>query len=210
MNNAFGRVWDYDGFGRVTEREVVKDRRRVYGYDTAGRLSSFTDSTYYDRQVCSDPNDPITCVRETGWEFAQDTSYTYDRVGNRTDSEARLYANSNRYRHFGADTLSYDLDGNLVSRSSPGIDQQLFWNALGQLDSVATNGTKVRYTYNGFGQRVQRVEGAATTISIYDGDDLLLEADGSNTVLREYLHYPGIDLPHSVRSGGTTEVTPES
>ena len=170
VNAAFGRVWDYDGFGRVTEREVVKDRRRVYGYDTAGRLSSFTDSTYYDRQVCSDPNDPITCVRETGWEFAQDTSYTYDRVGNRTDSNARLYANSNRYRHFDADTLSYDLDGNLVSRSGPGIDQQLFWNALGQLDSVATNGTKVRYTYNGFGQRVRRDDGGATTISIYDGD----------------------------------------
>ena len=83
VNAAFGRVWDYDGFGRVTEREVVKDRRRVYGYDTAGRLSSLTDSTYYDRQVCTDPNDPLTCVRETGWEFAQDTSYTYDRVGNR-------------------------------------------------------------------------------------------------------------------------------
>ena len=35
--------------------------------------------------------------------------------------------------------------------------------------------------------------------SLYDGDDLLLEVDGSGARLREFLHYPGVDRPHSLR-----------
>jgi RHS repeat-associated protein len=169
-----------------------------------GRLSAFNDSTYYDRIVCSDPEDLNTCVRETGWEDAGGASYSYDQVGNRTDSNARFYANTNRYRFFAGDSLQYDAEGNLTARLRTGYTQRLYWNALNQLDSVVTNGSKVSYTYSGFGVRVRRTAGAASTISIYDGDDLLLEANGSNTVEREFLHYPGIDLPHSVRIGTTT------
>jgi RHS repeat-associated protein len=63
----------------------------------------------------------------------------------------------------------------------------------------------VSYTYSGFGDRVKRTQGSAVTWSVYDGDDLLLEADGSGNVLREYTMYPGVDAPHSVRvwSGAT-------
>ena len=115
-----------------------------------------------------------------------------------------MYPNSDRYSRIGADTvLVYDLDGNLKERYGLNIAQQLYWNALGQLDSVKTNGSTVSDLYNGFGVRIRRVQGNTTTSSIYDGDDLLLEADESNVVMREYLHYPGIDVPHSLRIGSS-------
>lgn len=101
--------------------------------------------------------------------------------------------------------LGYDNEGNLTSKTASGYSQTYSWNDLGQLASVTTNGTTVSYLYNGFGQRVKRTQGSAVTWSIYDGDDLLLELDGSGNVLREYTMYPGIDVPHSLRtwSGST-------
>jgi hypothetical protein len=46
---------------------------------------------------------------------------------------------------------------------------------------------------------VQRTEGGSITRYVHDGDDLLQETDGSGGLLREYLYYPGVDEPHSVR-----------
>jgi hypothetical protein len=96
VNSAYRRYWFYDALGRVTERGVLNQRRRLFGYDTGGRLASVSDSTYFDEVVCTDPEDLNTCQRQTGWNPAGDVNYTYDKVGNRTDSNARLHANTNR------------------------------------------------------------------------------------------------------------------
>ena len=42
------------------------------------------------------------------------------------------------------------------------------------------------------------------TITLYDGDDLMMELDGAGNPVREYTYYPGVDQPHSVRIAGQT------
>jgi YD repeat-containing protein len=47
--------------------------------------------------------------------------------------------------------MTYDVDGNLKTKTntSTGVSRTYYWNALGQLDSVSTNGVKTRYGYDG-------------------------------------------------------------
>lgn len=156
--------------------------------------------------MCSDPFDAESCHERTVRAQTGARTYGYDAVGNRTDSGAVLLAAGNRYSAFAGFTLAYDADGNLTRKQKSGFDQRLYWNALGQLDSVVTSGVKVSYGYNAFGMRVRRTEGAAVTRMVYDGDDLLFEVDGGGALLREYVYYPGIDQPHALRvwTGGTS------
>ncbi len=82
------------------------------------------------------------------------------------------------------------------------MNQTLSWNSLGQLTRVITNADTVTYAYDGLGRRVRRQQGKVVTQSLYDGDDLRMELDGSGNPVREYMHFPGVDQPHSMRAGG--------
>jgi RHS repeat-associated protein len=110
----------------------------------------------------------------------------------------------NRLTTFGPYTLQYDNDGNLTSKTGNGLTETFFWNALGQLDSVTKNGSTTRYGYDGFGRRVRKTTPTGTLRYLYDGDNLFMELDGSGNVVREYTFYPGVDEPHSMRTGGQT------
>jgi hypothetical protein len=43
--------------------------------------------------------------------------------------------------------------------------------------------------------RLHRVIGSSTTRFLYDGMDAIAEYDGSNSLLRRYVHGPGLDEP---------------
>jgi hypothetical protein len=45
------------------------------------------------------------------------------------------------------------------------------------------------------GRRIEKVANGQTTRYVYDGEDILLEADGSNVLQARYTHGPGIDEP---------------
>jgi RHS repeat-associated protein len=77
------------------------------------------------------------------------------------------------------------------------MNQYLYWNSIGQLDSVKTNGALVSFGYDGAGRRVRKTVGSAAYKYIYDGDQILT-IDSSGTRLRTYSYYPGVDQPHSV------------
>ena len=53
---------------------------------------------------------------------------------------------------------------------------------------VGTGATSVAYKHNAFGERVSRIEGAATTHFYYDlNGTMIAESDGAGVVIREYL-----------------------
>jgi RHS repeat-associated protein len=54
------------------------------------------------------------------------------------------------------------------------------------------------------GRRIEKVANGQTTRYIYDGEDILLEYDGSNVLQARYTHGPGIDEPLAVTKGGAT------
>lgn len=207
LNQELGANYAYDHLGRLTERTSVSmNTRWAYEYDYQGQLTAYSNQQKGTPPGC----DPSQSDCDPIWLPGPYETYAYDAVGNRTDSGAALIPGSNRYRTFdgygvvsgGNAGMTYDAEGNLTRKYKPGFEQQLTWNALGQLASVTTNGVTVTYGYSPTGRRVRRTQGGQTTYYIYHNDELLMELDGNGNPINGYTHMPGIDMPLSVKVGG--------
>jgi RHS repeat-associated protein len=210
-----------DVMARITERRnVAMDSVRKFTYDKAGRLIRAQDFRWTD-------SIPANCYWDEGMSYqcdwgspelyqllASDT-LPWDKVGNPTDGTVQA---GNRLTSYRGRTMQYDADGNMtqVSWSVLGVQRvrNLYWNPLGQLDSVKTTfggvpQPKVSFGYDAFGRRVRKTVGSTTTRYVYDGDHVFTEVQASDhSRLAEYAYYPGTDRPHSLRrwSGGTGTV----
>jgi RHS repeat-associated protein len=202
---SLGGAYGYDALNRVDQRlSPARDTTRFYAYDPVGRLSGYDDYHYWTEQVCTGEEANEVCTNEPRAASYDSRTFTYDAVGNRTDG-ATLQPGSNRYATFNGFTLAYDADGNLTSKSKSGLPTQTFyWNSLGQLDSVKTGSSVVRYGYNGLGMRVRATTSLGTTRHLYDaGGNLAAELGGTGTPLRLYSYYPAIDAPLSMYNVAT-------
>jgi len=148
--------------------------------------------------------DGVHCTSAHGEKVVAQSAFTYDTVGNRTDQSAVLVA-GNRLTSFNGFTLAYDYDGNVTHKSAAGFSQYLYWNSIGQLDSVVTmknDTTIVRFGYDSQGRRVRRSTATRTVRFIYSGANLVAEIDSAtNSTIRIYT-FLGTDAPLSVDSGG--------
>jgi RHS repeat-associated protein len=199
LQGVFNAYYTRDSLEHITQR-IHGDTAWSYAYDALGRLESYQtvyasggetcvpDPHHMDGQVCT-PTNPVTL---------QTTFYGYDSVGNRIDGSPTIVA-GNRLTAWNGFTLTYDYDGNLTHKqnTSTGFDQYLYWNSIGQLDSVMTNSVLVSFGYDGFGRRVRKTNGAVVYKYVYDGDQILT-IDSAGTRIRTYSYYPGIDQPHSM------------
>lgn len=207
LDRALGTGYSHESRGWVEKRHVAQfDTARVFTYDKAGRLRFATDEVPI-------PGTPSTCGPyfidpDTGEEcrpevpgssqVIRSVEYTYDESGNRTDRNAVIGA-ANRPSAFDGYAMTYDEDGNLLSKSNGTSTQTYAWNSLGQLTSVTTNGHTISYAYGGRDQLVTRLDGGYAYRYVYDGDNLFLETiDGWGEPHRVYAMYPGVDRPHSL------------
>jgi RHS repeat-associated protein len=202
---ALGAGYTYDLISRSGTRTSWSGNERwLYGYDAFGQVAEYQMAEWTTFDNCN----PSYEICDTGWVTKRFASYTYDAAGNRTDAGGAVSPQSNRYVQFNGYTLGYDLEGNLTSKTKPGFSQTLTWNSLQQLTSVTTNGVTVTYGYSPSGKRLRRTQGAQVTYYVYDDDDLAMEVDANGNPLRAYTHWPGVDLPLSVKvtSGGQESV----
>ncbi len=146
-------------------------------------------------------------------------TYTYDAVGNRlvlinggvpTTSiydAANGLSTSNAFS-VGITTYTSDAAGNLVTSVSPTSQPTTnTWDFENRLTQVALPSAIVdTFTYNGDGQRVQKIDSTGTTKHVWDGQNILLETDGSNIIQVVYTLQPKIygDLVSQRRSGVTS------
>jgi RHS repeat-associated protein len=65
-----------------------------------------------------------------------------------------------------------------------------------------TPGATSTYRYDGLGRRIEKIGNGQTRRYVYDGEDILLEYDGSNVLQARYTHGPGIDEPIAMTRGG--------
>lgn len=196
---VFNTGYTRDSLEHITQRtNRLGDTAWTYAYNAPGELTSYKTLYYSGGETCvPDPHymDGQHCTG-TGPTTLQSTTYAYDSVGNRTDGSPTIVA-GNRLTSWNADTLTYDYDGNLTRKIAPGLNQFLYWNSIGQLDSVKTNGALVSFGYDGTRRRVRKTVGSAIYKYIYDGNQILT-IDSSGTRLLTYSYYPGVDKPHSV------------
>jgi RHS repeat-associated protein len=183
--NSFDYTYDKVG-NRKTK--VNRDGSHNYNYDTLNRLVEAINPL---------PSNPLE-------------NYTYDPVGNRTDSNQNGLSQFNVANELNEDsdfTYQYDNNGNMTRKAAKagGAVTMYEYDAENKLVRVVMPGTTVDYKYDGLGRRVEKdVIGSTTTVTryIYDNEDILLEVDGSNNIVTRYTHGPGIDEPLVMEKGG--------
>ena len=178
-------------YNPVGNRTSLTDKRgaQTFGYDTLDRLTSASHPLLGTPQA-----------------------FAYDAVGNRTTGGSVVNA-GNQLTADTTHSYQYDDNGNLTRKTllATGNYTQYTYDAENRLtkveEFVAGNPTAAftsTYRYDGLGRRIEKVANGQTKRYIYDGEDILLEYDGSNVLQARYTHGPGIDEPIAVTKGGST------
>lgn len=180
-------TYAFDNLGRRTGATFGNGSSQSFGYDAVSRLSSLTNdlnggTTTGDlsQSFAYNPGSQIASVTRGADAYAWGGHYNVDRS---------YTANGlNQLTAAGSTSLGYDARGNLTSlgsssygyssenmmTSAPG-STTLAYDPLSRLYEIAKSGTTTRFQY--------------------DGVDLMAEYDGSNNLLRRYVHGPGVDNP---------------
>jgi RHS repeat-associated protein len=158
----------------------------AFAYDDAGRRSTITlpngivGSYGYD-----DASEPTSVSYALGSTTIGDFSYTYDLGGRhstvggslgRTSLPAALaiatYNADNQLTSWAGSTLTYDLNGNLVSDGAVSYA----WNARNELSQITTGQTATAtFGYDATGKRTARTVGGVSGSFVYDGTNIAQE-----------------------------------
>ncbi len=203
-----------------------------YGYDSQGRLNAlthtlganpnFTDFGYtYNpvgnilsiidnliaAQTRTNTYDALQRLK-TGGTTGTPETYDYDLTGNRTTSflsTAHSHDAANRLTEDDQFTYAYDANGNLetkTDKTTTGVITYT-WDAQDQLVQIDfPDSTTTTYKYDGVGRRIEKNVNGSSTRYVYDGEDIALEYDGTNTFVSRYSHGPGTDQPLAVQRAG--------
>jgi len=191
VNSRFD--YTYDVLGRRVSMTTI-DGAWTYGYDPTGQLTSavFTPVS----------GSPVP---------AQNLQYVYDALGNRIrtieNGVTTNYTtnNLNQYTNVGGDTLVYDADGNLISRSGPSGDATYTYDQQNRLTRVVTpDGTWV-YEYDAFGDRIASTYNGVKTEYVLDPTGLVNvvgQYTSAGDLAARYVY--GLGLVSQQQGGGTS------
>jgi RHS repeat-associated protein len=136
----------------------------TYGYDSASRVTRIDyalGSTSFGNLVYS--YDTAGRRNSIGGSLA--------RTGLPLPLSSATYNAGNQLTQQGSITLSYDLNGNLISDGT----HTYSWNARNQLAALGGGS----FSYDAFGRRIQN---AASTTFLYDHDNVVQELSGSTVI----------------------------
>ena len=213
LNALLGHGYGQDFVMRVA-RETNSDRTkgREFTYDSVGQLTR-VQYVRYDHSIspftgfgCSTSDDGWSCPFLAGTDSTK--TYSYDRVGNRTDGAAQ-YTVGNRILTFGSDSFTTDNDGNVTRRYRGSASTRYYWSADGLLDSVTAGTTRLAYEYDGTGRLARRRRnGAVDRYFLWQGDALLAELDATASQrIGEYVYTSSVDRPLALITGASTPTT---
>ena len=173
-----------------------------YGYDYAGNRTSKTN--YLNGTTSNYGYDAIYELLQVTQGGSTTESYSYDAVGNRMSSSGvptYSYNSSNELTSNSSGSYTYDANGNTLSDPS---GKSYSWDFENRLLSAVVPGTgTVSFKYDPFGRRIQKSGPLGTMNYLYDGVNLLEDADGSGNLLVKYTQGIGIDDPMTILRAGT-------
>jgi RHS repeat-associated protein len=190
-------TYAYDDLGRRTSLTRGNGTTSSYTFDNASRLTQIADDlsgTSYDQTLGFSYNaaSQIASNTRSNDNYAWTSHYNV----NRSYTSNGL----NQYTASGSITPTYDTKGNLTSAGST-----TYGYSSENLLTSATGGIALAYDPL---TRLYQTSGGTlgTTRFQYDGTDLVAEYNGSNSLLRRYVHGPGSDEPVVWYEGsGTTD-----
>lgn len=171
-------TYTYDNADRLTQ--IAQGTSSVtLAYDAAGRRISLALPNAVVTEYAYDAASRVTSLTyRQGTTTLGTLTYTYDAVGNRTlvgGTWARTglpaaigsatYNTNNQQLTFGAQTLTYDLHGNLTSDGT----KTYTWDARNRLTAITGPGLTASFQYDPVGRRMRKVMNGVPTDFLYDG-----------------------------------------
>jgi RHS repeat-associated protein len=195
-------LFAYDADGRLASRTEGQGSAVAYGHDGIGRLAGLADTfpSGYGNVTTAfayNPAGQIAGLSRNNDLYAWTGAYTANRP---------YTANGlNQYTAAGPVALTYDLNGNLASETTPNGTTNYTYDVENRL--VAASGARTAaLRYDPLG-RLYEVSGASGTMRfLYDGDALVDEYGANGALHHRYVHGAdaGADDPLVWYGGGTT------
>jgi len=188
-------VYAYDDLGRRTSIARGNGVVTTYSYDAASRLAELS-------QDLTGSSDDLTLgfTYNAAGQAVSRSGMTGAYAWPQPAINAEFYtANGrNQYASVGGVNFTYDARGNLTATGAASYG----YDAFNRLTSAGS----ATLSYDPAGRLYQVSASPNTTRFLYDGLDVIAEYDGSNTLLRRYVHGPSFDEPIVWYEGsGTTD-----
>ena len=205
--NGVATTLSYDQRGLLVElahQRAASDLARFsYAYNDVGNIVGIDEG----QQIRNFSYDALDRLLTAGTLAAPET-YAYDPEGNRVSSHlSASYSHDTANQLLEDDdfTYTYDDNGNLETKRAKASGELTSYvhNAQNQLVGIRfSDGTAALYRYDGLGRRIERNVDGSITRYVYDGEDIALEFDGSNSLQARYSHGDQTDQPLSQIRGG--------
>lgn len=163
---------------------VALDSTRLDGFDGAFRIASLTNN------LSGSTNDlSVTFAYSPAFQITSTvrTGDTYAWTGHTNQNDSWTVNGLNQITNYGAKTVSHDSRGNITA-----IGSDTFTYSSENLLTAGAGATALSYDPQ---MRLHQVIAGSTARLGYDGVDRIAEYDGSNAVLRRYIHGTGTDDP---------------
>jgi len=179
-------TYTYDTLSRMMRLDRPNAVKTEYQYDQVNRLARLTHSNALnmaleDFQYSYNADDEIDSIQSLASATLLPTTKTV------SNADA-----ANRTSQFGQAVLSFNKEGQTVTKTGSGGTTFYEWDARGRLRKVILpNSQEVSYGYDALERRISRQDNLAATIFAYDGLDVVLDRTGTSSV--DYLNGFGID-----------------
>jgi RHS repeat-associated protein len=201
--------YEYDKAGRLTKVTDWLNNVTTYEYDLAGNL---TKTAYPNGSLITYQYDQANRFKSI-LDFRTDASvnaafsYSLDALGNRTaisfyqplnvipslSNLSYTYDADNRILTvLGNTSLDYDNNGNLIKKTLGSNVTTYGWNHNNMLTHITKDGNTYSYKYDGFGNRVAKIESSVETRYVIDLHSVLskvlaeIDVDGNITAYYVY------------------------
>jgi len=175
-------TYAYDNLGRRTSVTRGNATTATYSYDAASRLGGIAQdlaSTASDQTLTFTHSPASQIVTDTGSNSA------YNWTPQAPGTQGYTTNGLNQYPTVGGASYSYDGRGNLTSPGTYAYD------SLNRL----TGAGGATLSYDAIGRLFQTNASGVGTRFSYDGVSMVGEYNTSGTLLRRYVHGPGVDEP---------------
>jgi YD repeat-containing protein len=187
-------VYTYDSLSRRHNLTRGNGAITNFGYDSASRLLSLGHDVAGTAQ---DVTVSYSYTLASQLQTRGSNNALYDWL---PGAASTAYAPNglNQYSTVGGTTYGYDTRGNMTSDGANAYTYDVENRLL-----TASGPTALTLSYDPLGRLKSTVAAGVTTQYLYSGTELVAELDGTGSVLRRYVHGPGMDDPIVWYEGAT-------
>ena len=194
-DDAGTTYYTYDGLGRLKNERLADNSTISYWFDDysnrAGMNTASPTGTTTTRYIY-DKNNRLINEKKIANDITDMTYYYYDNNGNQTFKTSEIIRPVSM-----DDKASYK--AYVMGETEDNLAEAYEYDGLNRLSKAIVSDMTINYTYNGNGLRTSKTVNGITTTHIWDGDQMVLELDGTGNVSSKYIR--GINLLYSDRAG---------